>query len=111
MNHLCPNCELDLAEKKPVSAPMKGERKLLPLRTALACPECGSRLQVHLHPVERNVRGFDALFLLILVLASVVLDDNRYFYLGVGVSGIAELALWIWSRRNLREWRRYALVG
>lgn len=111
MNNRCPSCERDLAETKPVFAPLKGQLKWLPLRGALACPGCGAHVQMNLHPIERKVRGVDALLLLLFVALSVALDDSRYFFLGVGGSGVAELTLWAWSRKNLREWRRYAVMG
>ena len=105
MDDRCPACAAHLSQ--PRSLPRAGERSWLPLRQQLACPHCGERVELNLHPLEQRMRALDAALIAGAGLAVLGGASMTLFWLALGASGMLELGLALWRHRRLAAHPRY----
>jgi hypothetical protein len=107
MDFSCPHCNYSMEKKKHRLVPAQGERKLLPLRMALHCPHCDQQIKINVHPFEKNIRALDLILLIFLIFLSYLFDNKMFFYMGIAISGLAEIGLWYYSKIKLNNWKYY----
>lgn len=111
MDYACPNCGCSLKREKPKVVPLPGQRRFLPMKTGLACPQCDAWLEFNVHPIEKRARFIDLVVFCALILYAS--QSNLFgfpFAAALLWGGLTELGLAFWSRRHLCSWSRYAIA-